>query len=205
MQKLLIFGAGGHAKVSISVALNLGFTELTVFGLDDDSSTILGFPVLSESPNLSDFSPTSSNLAFVAIGDNLQRKNKTRELLEKGFKMTSLISPLAIVHEEAQIGPGTLIMPGSVINVGSRVGVGVVVNTGAIIDHDCLIGDFSHIAPNCTLTGSCTIGDLAMVGAGSTLLPGTEIGREAVVGAGSVVTKNVGDSGRVVGIPAKQI
>jgi UDP-perosamine 4-acetyltransferase len=205
MQKLLIFGAGGHAKVSISVALNLGFTGITAFGLDNDSKSILGFPVLNEPPNLSDSSLTSSKLAFVAIGDNLQRKNKTIELLEKGFEMVTLISPLAIVHDKTQIGPGTLIMPGSVINVGSRIGSGVVVNTGAIIDHDCSIGDFSHIAPNCTLTGSCRIDDLSMVGAGSTLLPGTHIGQQAIVGAGSVVTKNVGDSGRVSGVPAKPI
>ena len=43
----------------------------------------------------------------------------------------------------------------------------------------------------------------AWIGAGATILPGVTIGEYAIVGASAVVTKDVGDYGVAVGVPAK--
>ena len=43
------------------------------------------------------------------------------------------------------------------------------------------------------------------VGTGAIILSGVTVGRESVVGAGAVVTKNVIDKKKVVGVPAKPI
>lgn len=42
------------------------------------------------------------------------------------------------------------------------------------------------------------------IGSSATLLPGVVIGENAIVGAGALVTKNVADGVRVMGVPAKE-
>ena len=45
----------------------------------------------------------------------------------------------------------------------------------------------------------------AWIGAGASILPGVTIGEYAIVGAGAIVTKDVGDYGVAVGVPAKVV
>lgn len=45
----------------------------------------------------------------------------------------------------------------------------------------------------------------AWIGAGASILPGVTIGEYAIVGAGAIVTKDVGDYGIAVGVPAKVV
>ncbi len=59
-----------------------------------------------------------------------------------------------------------------------------------------IIGTDLRIAP-------VHVGDHADIGVNSVLLPGVTIGRGAIVGAGAVVTRNVPDYAKVVGIPAR--
>ena len=59
------------------------------------------------------------------------------------------------------------------------------------------------IAPNSTLGGNVKIGEGTFVGAGSTILPGRQIGKNVVIGAGAVVTTDIPDNKRVIGIPGR--
>ena len=47
------------------------------------------------------------------------------------------------------------------------------------------------------------IGEGTFVGPGSTILPGRQIGKNVVIGAGAVVTTDIPDNKRVIGIPGR--
>ena len=53
------------------------------------------------------------------------------------------------------------------------------------------------------ITTDVSIGDGCWIGACSIILPGVCIGKGCIIGAGAVVTKDVPDNMRAVGIPAK--
>jgi sugar O-acyltransferase (sialic acid O-acetyltransferase NeuD family) len=202
---LFIFGAGGHAKVCISVALTLGHKDINVIGTEKDPETILGFIVYREPSSLQDLIHQRTDKAFVAIGDNLDRKNKLLQLSAAGFEIASLISPQSILQPHTTVGLGTIVMPGSIVMVGSHVGSGVIVNTASSVDHDCVLGDYSHVAPNATLTGGCQLGEGVLFGAGATAVPNTKIGDGSTIGAGAVVTKDVPSFSKYVGSPARAL
>jgi sugar O-acyltransferase (sialic acid O-acetyltransferase NeuD family) len=209
MQKLLIYGAGGHAKVIVDIVHACGDFEIA--GLIDDNPNKVGEKLLGEEV-IGTFSDLvrlcSEDMGIIlGIGENRARFHVWERLQKAAVKCkyVTAIHPSAMVGEEVTLGEGTVVMAGTVINPGSRVGRHCIVNTASSIDHDCRIGDFVHIAPGAVLCGGVHVGDLSLVGVGATVLPGINIGREAVVGAGAVVTSDVPDSACVVGVPARPI
>jgi sugar O-acyltransferase (sialic acid O-acetyltransferase NeuD family) len=202
---LFVFGAGGHSKVCIAVALTLGHENIVVIGTEKDPDIVLGFMVQREPDLVKDLISKRTDKAFVAIGDNLARKNKLLQLSAAGFEIASLISPQAILQSHTTVGLGTIVMPGSIVMVGSHVGAGVIVNTASSVDHDCVLGDYSHVAPNATLTGGCQLGTGVLFGAGATAVPNTKIGEGSTIGAGAVVTKDVPSFSKYVGSPARAL
>ncbi|MCW5933806.1 MAG: acetyltransferase [Fimbriimonadia bacterium] len=197
-----VVGAGGHAKVALSV---LEACQISIAGLlDDDSSRwgsqILGYPIVRGIDHLKEYPQPR---AVLAIGSNHIR----RELVEKypTVQWVSLIHPTAWVHPSAKIGEGSVIFAGAVIQPEARIGAHCIVNTCASIDHDCQIGDFVHLAPGSHLAGNVRVGLGAILGVGASVIPGIEIGDWAVVGAGAVVIRDVPAGVTVVGCPAKEI
>ena len=104
-----------------------------------------------------------------------------------------------------KLGNGSLICAGSVLGPDSCIGSGVIVNHLCSIDHDCYVGDFVHICPNSSLTGNVKIDSFSTLGSGSKVLPGLKIGSNCYVGACSLVTRDIPNNKKVVGIPAKII
>ena len=205
LEKIVIFGAGGHAKVVID-AIEMSGSHEIVFLADADNAhvgtRIKGYLVCSEQNG---FAARKSGLghAFVAIGKNESRKRVAHTAMEFGFNLATIVHPAAIVSSEATLNAGTLVMPGSVINSDTLIGENVIVNTGAIIEHDCVIGNDVHIAPRAVLCGGVSIGQGTLVGAGAIILPGVKVGAQATVAAGAVVVSDVPDGATVKGIPAR--
>jgi UDP-perosamine 4-acetyltransferase len=199
---LVVFGAGGHAKVCLSICAELGVHVEIVVGRQGDPENLLGIRVTSQLNEIKSLPKLGVGSAFVAIGDNATRRRVTLEAEEMGFEIVSLISPRSMVDESVAIGAGSVVMPGAVVNIGSVVSRGVIVNSSASVDHDCSLGDFTHLGPNSTITGGCEIGGLSFIGAGSTLIPEVKIGQSAIVGAGSLVLADVADNKKVYGAPA---
>jgi len=206
-RKLLLWGAGGHAKVVLEIArashaiADIGF-------LDDDErkhgSWFRGCPVLGGFPCLPSLSGQDWRF-LVAIGDNQLRASRYAAAIGEGLTPATLVNPSAILSPSAAIGDGTVVMAGAVINADARVGRNCIVNTGAIIEHDCAIGDHVHISPGAVLGGAAGVGSFTLIGTGVIALPGAEIGEGAVVGAGAVVLRGVPAYATAVGVPAKVI
>jgi len=195
---MLIFGAGGHAKVVLEVLQSKDVEVLAIIGKNESVQKLEGIPIYSECPP--DFHPDSS--LIVAIGDNQIRKKIVGETTH-GFGRA--IHTSALVSPHSTIGEGAMIMHNAVIQTGSQIGRHVIINTHASVDHDCTIGDFVHISPNTTLCGGITIGEGSFIGAGSVIIPNISVGEWSVIGAGSVVVEDIPSHCMAVGNPAKVI
>lgn len=201
--KVLVFGAGGHARVCLDALRD--DPRLQVVGcLSADGSGVdhLDAPVLGrDDPGIA--ASVGATHAFIAIGDNEVRRRLTERCLSAGLTMVIARAGSAVLSPSVQLGAGTLLAPGAVVNAATRLGDGVIVNTNAAVDHDCDIGAFAHVGPAVALAGGVRVGRGALVGIGSRVIPGVSIGEGAVVGAGAVVIADVEPFTTVVGVPAR--
>ena len=203
MKQLLLWGAGGHAKVVLDCAVAARAFQDIAFIDDAPIGEFCGHPVLGTRALLAAVLRQGYSEILVSIGDNSIRAACFALALEHGLAGAIIIHPSATVSPSASIAAGTVIMPGAIVNAGARIGRNCIVNTAAIIEHDCIIGDHVHISPGVALGGGVRIGAMAHLGLGAIALPGAAIGERAIVGAGSVVLKTVAPATTVVGVPAR--
>jgi UDP-N-acetylbacillosamine N-acetyltransferase len=205
---LLIWGAGGHAKVVADIARSSGFYSVAGF-IDDVNADRIGQPFCGSTiygiELLSSMRKRDIRQSVVAIGNCDARLTKGNVLKQAGFELATLIHPRATVAEDVSIGKGTIVAAGAVLNSGVAIGDSVIVNTGAIVDHDCTVGDGAHICPGVTLAGRVTIGNSAWIGIGSTVIEGVTIARCSFIGAGSLVLRSIDPCVMAYGAPARQI
>ena len=204
----MILGAGGHAKVIISIVKQL--KDFEIVGTCDDDPTklgleVLGVPVKWRTTDLPEIRQIADS-AFVGIGsvgDPSLRIRIFEEIKKLGFTVPILVSPQAVVSDDVTIDEGTVIMPGAIVNPGTHIGKNCIINTGSVIDHDCVIEDHVHIAPGATLSGGVYVSRGVHVGTGANIIQGVRIGEFSIVGAGAVVVKDVSPWTVVVGVPAR--
>lgn len=198
--RVLILGAGDHAKVACDILLEMDHEVvgyLTDGGLRHGAE-LLGYPVLGP---IESWNEHGADSLALGAGNNRLRK----EFMErcKGAEWTTLIHPRANVSRFAKIGEGAMLAFGSCVGPLAQIGRGAVINTKASVDHDCSVGDFAHVAVGATLAGTVSVGEGAMVGAGATVIQNLQVGAWSIVGAGASVVRSVPDHVTVVGVPAR--
>ena len=204
-ERIIVFGAGGHARVVIDAIQRQGRYQIAFIADANEllkGSCLAGYEVKSEAEAMTAASDKASG-AIIAIGNNAARSRLAEALVGKGFSLFSVVHPAAVVALSASIGAGTLIMPGSIINADTHVGDNVIINTAAIVEHECMIGDHVHIGPNATLCGGVAVGAGTLVGAGATVLTGVRVGARAIIGAGATVLHDIPDGATAVGSPCR--
>lgn len=201
-KRIVVIGAGGHGKVVVSLAQELGY-DVTVV-LDDDErkwgSGILSVPV--EGP-VGKIEGLSVDRAILALGDNKVRLALAQRY--QGIKWLSAVHPQAWVHNSVSIGEGSVVFAGAMVQPDTRIGEHCILNTASSVDHDCLIEDGVHLAPGCHLAGGITIGTGSFLGVGVSVIPGIRIGKGVVVGAGAAVVSDLQDGVLALGVPAKPV
>ena len=198
---LIIVGAGGHAKVVLSTALE---TSEKVAGFLDDNSALIdtqleGYPVFGLGNLLAS---QRFKTAILGLGNNATRKQLAEQY--RAIQWKTLVHPAAYVHPSVKLGVGTVVFAGAVVQPHAIVGKHCIINTGATVDHDCHIGDYVHLAPGVHLAGNVRIGEGAFLGIGSVTIPNVTIGNWVIVAAGGVVIDQIADRKTVMGIPAKE-
>jgi sugar O-acyltransferase (sialic acid O-acetyltransferase NeuD family) len=201
---LFVLGAGGHAKVVISILRETGFRIKGV--LDDDPTRwgqdIMEIPVLGP---VDDLATLQDVRGVIAIGNNKIRK----ELAEKysHVQWITAVHYKAYVHptSRANIGPGTVISAGAIIQPDVLIGAHSIINTSTSVDHDCEIGSYVHLAPGVHLAGGVKVGHGVLMGVGSSAIPLASIGDWSVIGAGAGVMKAIPANTKAVGFPAKPV
>ena len=207
MERVIIIGAGGHARVAAEMLRLSGKHEIAGF-LDSAlvGKKIGGFPVLGGDELLSRLRADGVTAAFVGVGgtgDNLPRMKIFERVLAMGFAFANAIHPSAIISASVKMGQGIAVMAGAIINPDAVIGDNVIVNTGAIVEHDCKIEAHVHISPGAVLCGGVHVESCAHIGAGAVIRQGINIGAQAIIGAGAVVVKDVSAGSVVAGVPAR--
>lgn len=195
---LILLGAGGHARVLLSLVLAAGYRVLGVCDpalARHEEKTWQGIPVLGEEEQALSRLDRESVGLINGIGQ-LVRSTRRRELYlewtERGFCFPPLVHPNAWVDNSVVVANGAQVMAGAIIQPGCVIGENTIVNTGARIDHDTLVAEHVHIAPGAVLCGGVTVGTDAFVGAGAVVIQGVGIGAQCLVAAGATVTTGLG-------------
>jgi UDP-perosamine 4-acetyltransferase len=205
--RVLVIGAGGHARVSIEALLDQpGRDVVGCLSKHGEAVENLGVDVVGADDDLErliiDLDVTH---VFVAVGNNRVRAQFVERCRRADIALATAVSRGAYVSHAAEIAGGVLIAPGAVISAAARLATGVIVNSNASVDHDCVIGACSHIAPGVAMGGTVIIGEHVLVGVGARIIPGISIGDGATIGAGTVVVRDVAPGALVVGTPARSV
>lgn len=197
--RLLVIGAGGHAKVVASAAVEYGWEIAGIVDETGQRTELMGLSVLSSAEGI------DADAFVVAIGDNKLRAERYQHYLSAGLIPATVMHPDAVVDASATVGPGTVVFAGVVVNAQAQVGENAILNTGCTVDHDCRIGAHAHIGPGTNLCGGVSVGEGALIGVGSCAIPQMTIGSWSIVGAGSTVISAIGDRVTAAGSPAREL
>src|ERR1700719_3636855 len=206
-KKVLVWGAGGHGKVTVDALLASGEWEVAGI-LDEDEkksgTEVLGVKVFSLEGGVTEAAKRlDCGRVAVAIGDNYARFEKFQQLRHAGFTAVNVVHPSAHVSRFVKMGEGVTILAGATINPGTTIEDNVCVNTSASVDHDNYLERSCHIFPNATLTGGVRIKEFVYVGTGAVIDTNLIVENCSYVGAGAVVLANVTEGTLVFGVPAK--
>ena len=207
MEPIVVWGAGGHAKVVAATIRRQGRWELHGF-IDDVNAdhlgqSFMGSTILGGRGVLAGLWDAGIRFMVLAFGNCEARVSIWQEMSEIGFQFPTICDPDAMVAEGVQLGAGCFVGRGAIINVDARIGAQVIVNTAAIVEHDCEIADGVHLAPRACLAGHVSVGLATFVGAGSVVRDRKKIGARCVIGAGSVVVRDIPDDVMAYGCPAR--
>lgn len=192
--KLIILGAGGHAKVLLSLIQAAGLEVLGVSApelLEQGIEHWRGIPVLNfAAHDLIAFPPEQVALVN-GVGNQLVRQKLFEKFKAQGYSFPVLIHPNAWVDASAKLSEGVQVMAGAVIQADACIGNNVIINTQASIDHDCVIEDHVHIAPGAILCGHVQVKQNAFIASGVTVITGICVGERAVAGAGASIVRDI--------------
>lgn len=211
MNRILVLGASGHARVVIDTLERDGrFQIVGVIGRQEPSGAeeCFGYRMLPiDEGDTSALRATGAEWFIVAIGDNRQRARVASRVSAASpwLRLASAVHRSAQVGRGVQLSPGGVLMAGAIVNPGSVVGELAIINTNASVDHDCLIGLAASIAPGASLGGEVRIGDYAAVGIGASVRNGISIGEGAIIGAGAVVVSDIEPGVVAYGVPARAV
>jgi sugar O-acyltransferase (sialic acid O-acetyltransferase NeuD family) len=208
VKKIVLYGAGGHAKAVADTVEKQGVYAIT--GLLDDnrpiSSQVYGYEIMGGLDWLSRHGEELDGV-IVAIGDNW-----TRAALAESIRKAAPDLPFATaIHPSAQlargsvIGDGSVIMAGAAVGSDSRLGEHAVMYPLTSLDHDSRAGACTSFAPKAVTGGGVSIGDYTAIAIGATLAHSVAIGEHCVIGAGATVLGNIPSHSVAYGTPARPV
>lgn len=178
-EKIILIGGGGHCKSVIDVITLQNKYE--IMGIIDTHENlghkISGYNIIATDDELETLFIECQN-ACITVGQiysNDTRKRLFSTLLKIGYKLPTIISPLAYVSKNATIDMGTVVMHHAFINAGVTIGQNCIINTKALIEHDTSIGSHSHISTGAIINGDCVIAEDSFIGSGSVITQGQSI------------------------------
>ncbi len=208
--KLIIVGAGGHAKICIDIIRQNNLYEIVgATSNSTDIKYVMGVPVLgTDEEVLEKYFADGVHFAVIGIG-SLNKLSKRTEIFNRlkkiGYYLPSIIHPKAIYEPSASIEEGCQIMAGAIIGSDVRIKHNCIINSGSIISHDCYLEENIHITPGAILAGNVYVGKNSVIGMGATVYLGVIIGTEVIISNSSNVLKDIPDYSIVAGNPAQKL
>jgi sugar O-acyltransferase (sialic acid O-acetyltransferase NeuD family) len=211
MSKIIIIGAGGHARETLGIFLDRieRGDHLEILGfIDEDQSNhgkiLDGFPVLGDFNWFKDTGQLEVNV-ICAVGTPQVSRRLVLKARSLGLNFIEAISPRAYISPYARIGKGVIIFPNVIVNSGAIIGDFTTLNVAVTISHDSIVGNFCNINPGAHLAGNVTLGEGCYIGMGANIIQGPSIGSWSINGAGAVVIENIPANVTAVGVPARVI
>jgi sugar O-acyltransferase (sialic acid O-acetyltransferase NeuD family) len=211
LQKVVILGAGGHAREQLDLisAINevesrydvLGFLVDPQFAPTDHQ--IRGLPVLGAPEWIAENRDEIDVVA--AIGASSARRQLVERVRHSGGRFSSLIHPSAQIGREVVLGEGIIVSAGAVLTSDIQIGAHSHINVSSSVSHDCVLGEFVSLAPGVHLSGGVQVDDGCQLGAGTVFSDHTGIGDWSITGAGTVVISKIPANCTVVGVPARVV
>ena len=198
MDKIILIGAGGHARACIDVIEKEGQFRIAGLVEKDESTTAknIGYPVIGVDDDLETLRKKYT-YALVTVGQikSPETRIKIYKMLKAlKYQLPIVISPSAYISKHAEIGEGTIIMHGAIVNAVARIGANCIINNTALVEHDVKIGDHCHIATGAIVNGEVEVGEGTFIGSGVVTKQTISIGKRCIIGAGCVIKKDVPDN-----------
>ena len=208
MNRLIIVGAGGFGGELLSHVINsprfLRRENIELIEFIDDSKA-LGPAGHRVAGAIRTFRPGDSDKFILGMGDPSVREEFFRKISSKGGRFLNFVDDTVKIGVETVLGNGVVICPGTNVTSNVHIGEGCLINLNCSIGHGSNIGQFSVVHSNTVISGDVSVGKAATIGGGSAIAPGVRIADSAFVGIGSIVIRNVKESSRVFGNPAKPV
>ncbi|NIQ37471.1 MAG: transferase [Proteobacteria bacterium] len=209
MKKVVILGAGGHAREVLWVfeEQNKAEPSWEVLGFIDENTLNKGRD-LCNLPILGDFGwfeKTVSREVYVisGVGNCRTKLHFAEKAANLGLNFCSVVHPSVMMSSHVTVGEGTVIAAGSIITTQVKIANHVTVNVGCTISHDAVIEDYCTIAPGCHISGNVKFGEGVDFGTCATIIQGKSVGAWSKIGAGAVVIEDIPANVAAVGVPAR--
>jgi sugar O-acyltransferase (sialic acid O-acetyltransferase NeuD family) len=194
MKKIILIGAGGHARSCVDVIEDLKKFKVECLLEKKIGNNLNQYKkIIYNRINLLKIYK-KTKLALVSFGQikNKFNRQKVYEDLKKiGFQFPIIKSKKAYISKNSKILDGTIVMHKSVINSNVIIGYNNIINTGSIIEHDVSIGNHNHIAPGAIINGGVKIGNNCFIGSGSIIKQGINIKNNSFIQAGQTILTNL--------------
>jgi|694.fasta_scaffold42755_4 sugar O-acyltransferase (sialic acid O-acetyltransferase NeuD family) len=189
---VVIWGAGGHAKVVAEILSLQGGFEIAGF-LDDvhlekHGTDFCGSKILGGCELLPSLHADGVRHLALAVGNCQARLHMLEAAHVAAFELVRTLHPSSIISPSAEIGCGSVV---AVIGPDARIGRAVIVNTCASVDHDCHVGDAVHHGPGTRLADAVRIGVATYLGVGSVVKGAIRIGSKCTIASGSTVISDL--------------
>jgi len=104
----------------------------------------------------------------------------------------------AIIGDNVEVGSNTVIARGTINS--TVIGNNVKIDDQVFIAHNCYIGSNTVITASSEISGSVKIGEYCWIGPNSSIIQKVKIGNKVTIGIGTVVTSDVGDNKKLMGL-----
>lgn len=204
-----IYGTGGSGKETFEMvngneALKNRWDEI-IFIDDTKDEGIFWRCKMFSFLRVSELYNTSDIEIIVSIGEPKYRKKLADRVREKGYKLATIIHPLAIVSPSSTIGKGVLIQDYVYVSAEAHICDNVYINGRTIIGHNVEIGENCQVSSHSIISGNTTIGDNCFIGMASAIREHLSVGENAIISMGAIVMKDVRANKIVMGNPAREI
>ena len=191
MNKIILIGAGGHARSCIDIIELSG--KFRIVGLvERDNAVIqenLGYPIIGSDKDLQ-ILRQKYEYAIVTVGQIKSPATRIRifqQLQKLEFKLPVIQSPRAYVSKHSKIGNGTIISHDVIVNANAKIGENCIINNRALIEHDAVVCDHCHIATGAIINGVVKVCSESFVGSGVITKQSITIGSKSFIRAGLTI------------------
>ena len=207
MNKILIYGSKAIADMIFYDSLSSDIYEVVGLVVDRNHLSSKKRPLVEMvlEDCINKYNTTEHKIVVV---DSSQRQGSSpmvTKAVKLGYEVCSYLSNRAIISPDAIIGQNTVILENVYIGPNVVIGNNTIIRQNTYIGHDVVIGNDCFIASGTNLGGHTEISDSVWIGLGCVVKDRISISKSAFVGAGAVVVKDVDESAKVVGNPARVI